>query len=761
MSVDTDNNGNLFVTGFLSNTTNFPAQNPLGGAYFQGANNGTDDVFILKFTNSGVLLWSTYYGGSDQDNGQFITTDGAGNVVVTGSTNSTNLPVLNPGGGAYFQGTNAGLIDDAFILKFNNSGVLIWATYYGGGSWADYATTITTDASGNLFVTGMTASTNFPVLNPFGGAYFQGTNAGNYDIFILKFSSSGLLLWSTYYGGSGQERGHSISIDINGNVFVTGFTQSPNFPILNPFGGVYFQGSISGTLNAFILKFTNTGVLLWATYFGGNGMDYGQAITIDGVGNVFVTGFTNSMNFPVLNPGGGAYFQGTNAGNYDIFILKFSNAGILLWSTYYGGSSDDMQGGYDVITIDSCENVYMSFFTGSTTLPFKGSCDGGYFDNTYNGGIADVFIVLFSNPGIQRWSSYIGGDGRDFREALAVDANNNIFLAGQWSGTTINNSTYPLTNPGGGAYYDPTFNGNYDGYIVKFTPATIVATTSITQPNCSSPCSGFATVNVSGTCSFNYSWSNGQTTQTATGLCAGVYSVSVTNEFCLDTVLVVNITTPLGSVTPTFAVVAPYCSGKAIPALPTTSNNSITGTWSPSINNSTTTLYTFTPAGGQCAATTSLTITVHPLPTLTTTSANPSCAGNTGTATASPSGGASPYNYSWNTTPIQTTQTANGLVQGTYTVTITDGKGCTAMSSVSIVTPSPLTGQFTKGTASCIHCGCKEWIMISATGGTKPYSYLWPDGYVYKYKDELCTGNYNINIKDKNGCSVNVLVSAP
>jgi hypothetical protein len=434
-----------------------------------------------------TLVWSTYYGGGDFDHGNYLASDQSGNIFLVGYTASINFPVYNPGGGAYYQGTCGGCPTyyDAFILKFNNNGSRLWATYYGGSNY-DFATSVDADAFGNIFVVGGTWSSNFPTYNPGGGAYFDGTCGTdgncNYDgisyksdAFILKFDNNGIRLWATYYGGSDYEwecgtsftfSGSaqtydycSLKVDYNNNLIVVGMTRSSDFPTYDPGGGAYHQTCHLSDFDAFILKFSNSGQRLWATCYGGSNWDYARSVAVDNSNNIFVVGFkVYSSDFPVYNPGGGAYFQSCSGSDWDIFILKFNSAGVRLWATCYGGSNHEWADG---VVVDNLGRVYVVGGTWSSDFPLQ-NLVGAYFDNTFNSG--DAYILRFSNSGVLQWATYFGGsmDEANPQHSIATDGNN-IYIIGN-----TNSNDFFTYNPGGGAYFQNSLAGGRDAFISAF-----------------------------------------------------------------------------------------------------------------------------------------------------------------------------------------------------------------------------------------------------------------------------------------------------
>ncbi|KAB2835989.1 MAG: hypothetical protein F9K48_03025, partial [Candidatus Brocadia sp.] len=388
------------------------------------------------------LLASTYLGGPYEDRGKSIAVDAAGNVFVAGETLSSEFPSTP---GAYRTSRKGNT--DVFVSKFN-SGLtnLLASTFLGGALNHERICSIATDAGGNVYVAGATYSTDFPVTR---GTY-DATGNGRWDIFASKFNN-GLtnLLASTFLGGNNDDYGYSIAIDADGNVYLTGETLSSNFPTTP---GAYDTSYNGGYYDAFVSKF-NSGLtsLVASTFLGGGSGDYGRAITVDGAGNVFVTGNTCPKDFPATP---GAYDTSYNGGNDDVFVSKLSNGLTnLLASTFLGGYSNDHAA---AIVIDTGGNVYV---TGETVSPNFPTTDGAYA-TTYRRGTKDVFVSKLNNQLTSlSASTLLGGDAHDYGKGIVIDAGGNVYVAGNTSSTD-----FPAT-PGA---YDTTPNGSSDVFVSKF-----------------------------------------------------------------------------------------------------------------------------------------------------------------------------------------------------------------------------------------------------------------------------------------------------
>ncbi|MBL8718019.1 MAG: SBBP repeat-containing protein [Myxococcales bacterium] len=358
-AIAVDGGGNAFVTG-LTSSADFPSS---GG--FDTNLGGGQDAFVTKVSSTGTLLWSSFLGGAGADNGRGIAVDATGNAFVTGTTGSADFPT---GGG--FDTTVSG--NDAFVTKVSGTGALLWSSYLGGSNF-ESGTAIAVDGSGNAFVTGYTGSTNFPST----GGFDTTSGGGGYDdAFVTKISGAGALLWSSYLGGSSQDYAGGIAIDSGGNAFVVGSTTSLDFPSTGGFDTTFGAG------DAFVTKVSGAGALLWSSYLGGSSIEEGRAVAVDAAGNAFVTGQTKSLDFPTS---GG--FDTTLGGSDDAFVTKISGAGVLLWSSYLGGSNYEEGRG---IAVDGDGNALLHGLTSSTDFPAS-----GVFDGTF-GGVQDGFVAKVS-----------------------------------------------------------------------------------------------------------------------------------------------------------------------------------------------------------------------------------------------------------------------------------------------------------------------------------------------------------------------------
>jgi hypothetical protein len=360
------------VTGGTA-STDFPT----AGA-FQPALAGSFDAFVAKLDSTGsALLYSSYLGGSGQDRGNQIALDSGGNAYVAGFTVSTNFPTTL---GAFDTTFNGG--GDAFVTKLNPTGSgLTYSTYLGGSvglNATDSAQGIAVDAAGDAYVTGTAESTNFPTT---AGA-FQPAHAGGTDAFVTKLNPTGSgLIYSTYLGGNGFDQGFGIAIDSIANAYVSGGASSSNFPTTS---GVFQPGYAGGNRDVFMTKLNPTGsALVYSTYLGGSGDDFGLGIALDSSTNAYVTGGTASTNFPTAGA-----FQPALAGSFDAFVTKLNATGSgLTYSTYLGGSGIEATGAAR-IALDPFSNAYVTSSTASTNFPTT----PGAFQTTLAGG-DDAFVA--------------------------------------------------------------------------------------------------------------------------------------------------------------------------------------------------------------------------------------------------------------------------------------------------------------------------------------------------------------------------------
>lgn len=487
--------GNVCIAG----VTNSPTAIATAGAH-QTSLVGTTNGFVAKFNSAGVIQWGTYYGGTGGVDNVFIytvTSDLSENIFIGGMASATT--------GVATAGAHQTVLSgpgDAVLVKFNSSGVRQWATYYGGSgaSGGEEGSSVATDAAGNVYLGGITTSTNGTSIATV-GSHQVAHGGGTYDAFLVKFNTSGVRQWGTYYGGTGDEAGGNITVDTGDNVFLGGSTYSTTGIAT---AGTH-QTALSGSNDNFYAKFNSSGVRQWGTYFGGTLAESDCILATDANNNLLVVGSTSSTAgiatagaFKTTYTGGGFGFDG--------YLAKLNSSGILQWCTYLESApAADVctDAGGNIYVTGNVNHVHTTFATAGTYQNTTQSGGCPIFPDPDVGTCYNAFLIKFATAGTLTWGTYYG-TVTTTGSSVAVDNAGAVYLGGSTKATT--------TIASAGAHQTAFGGGLRDGFLVQFdggyvcslpaTPTTITGS----NPMCAGGTTTYTVTAVAG--ATGYTWSN-------------------------------------------------------------------------------------------------------------------------------------------------------------------------------------------------------------------------------------------------------------
>jgi SprB repeat/Secretion system C-terminal sorting domain len=738
-----DASGNIYVTGSFSNTNDFDLST---GGTVNLTSAGSNDIFIASYTSSGAYRWAVQAGGIGNDNttpSGAICTDGT-NVYVTGSYNTSGAF------GATTLTANGGSGTDAFVAKLNcATGAWVWAVSMGGTTGIDTGSGICLDPSGNPYVLGSFTGT-------MSGSCANVSNGSFSDLFVSKINpATGACVWMANGGSTGNDAttGGGICYDPTTSEILV----ASNFSTSAATFGSFTLPWVAG-IDMCILEL-NAATGAWLNAVGASGTsttlgtvnDDAVACVIDPItGDLMVAGgFNSSMTLP-----GGITL--TNSGLFDPWVGRYSIASnTFVWAKSASGTAgvNDRANG---IAVDGVGSVLVTGQYQSSTITFGALS----LTNTNSVPNDDMFVVSYSaSTGTERWATKNTNTGTQTTatvgRAITYAGNNNYWITGQNApGTTFGSTVLPS-------------NGFADFYIAKLnTPPPLTATQSQVNLACNAVCNGSATVVASGgTSPYTYAWSpSGGTGATASSLCAGTYTCSITDATSASITKTFTISQPAAlSGTPSTTPVSCFggsngtakivASGGTSPYTYLWSNGATTATASGVIAG--TYSVTITDANS-CTKTITNIVVGAPSATLSGTPSTTavSCfGGSNGTAKIVASGGTSPYTYLWSNGA--TTATTSGVIAGTYSVTITDANSCTkTITNIVVGAPSATLSGTPSTTAVSCFGGSNGTATIVASGGTSGYTYSWsPSGGTAATASGLTAGSYTCTVTDANGCT--------
>jgi len=443
-SIECDSKNAIVVAG-KSASIDFPVHSAM-----QSSLGGGSDAVVVKFDSTGACKWATFIGGSGNEFLYDLAIDLNRSIFICGYSTSPDFPIYNS-----WQNTTP--YANGFIVKLDSSGLRRWATLFGGDSGVAVIAGIDTDNQGNIYATGSTEAPDYPTLNA-----YQTQLTGVESAFYLKATSTGTLLFSSYFGGSGRDEAWDIAAMPAGGFVLCGTTTSQNLPTLNA-----QQGALGGSTDGFITRFNQLGQPVWSTYHGGSASDIALNVLIDRDTNLIIQGFTSSTNFPVQRAA-----QNDLGGDYDDFISKFTAQGTLIWSTYFGGSGKELEnaGGHRLgsqIAVHSSGKIGLAGSTQSADFPMLNANYPVCPDTGRSAQVQEAFVAQFDSSGTLEWSTWLGGDDDDVAYGMAYDLRGNAYVSG-----STKSANFPIFDPlqdSIGGVRNPPLTGRYsfDAFLTR------------------------------------------------------------------------------------------------------------------------------------------------------------------------------------------------------------------------------------------------------------------------------------------------------
>jgi hypothetical protein len=422
-AIAVDASRNIYVTGssdssWLGDSNTLPLWPNAGGG----------DIVIVKLNSSGFYLWHAFFGSPLQDSGAAIAVDGAGNVVVVGSSSiSWEYNIITNPLHAHSGGSN-----DIVVIKLDTHGAYQWHTFY-GSSDADEAYAVALDGSGNICLSGDSYASWYGD----GSASPLHSHSGLADIVVVKLNGNGAYQWHTFYGSNSADAGRGIAVDTGNNILVAGYSLASWLGN----GGAIPQHSFGGSFDMTVLKLNGNGAYLWHTFYGSSTADIAWGIDVDNAGNIYVSGYATQT---WLGTGDTSPIHAYSGTNEDVAVLKLNGNGVYQWHTFYGSTGQDSGKG---IAVDGSGSVYIA---GSSDSSWQG--DGSTDPLHAHSGQKDILLLRLNTSGAYQSHTFYGSASNDIANGIAIDDQSSVSLAGEsdasWLGDSLRSPRH--AHSGGG-----------------------------------------------------------------------------------------------------------------------------------------------------------------------------------------------------------------------------------------------------------------------------------------------------------------------